>query len=647
MSHWTPQSSRDLFNIENWGLGHFGINQEGHVEVMPDGPEDRVDLHQLVEQLKRRGVETPLLLRFDGLLRARVRALFDAFEQARIEFEYPAPYQLVYPIKVNQERGVVESLLKEGRSRGMGLEIGSKPELIAVMTLRGGGDNSLVICNGYKDEEYIELALLAQKIGITAVIVIEKFTELETVLRKSEELGIRPVIGVRTKLSYRGSGRWSESGGHRSKFGLATEEIVALVERLRESNQLDCLRLLHFHLGSQITSIRSLKTALTEATHTLTGITALGAKIEWFDVGGGLGVDYDGSRTSGDSSMNYSLQEYANDVVYQVGEACRAAKISFPTILTESGRALSAHHAVLVTEVLGVSGPARGDALSPPEADAHEVVHNFYEVLCGISAENAQEAHHDLREQRERARMLFNTGQLTMPERASAEAIYWKGLVRLQEITWELEYVPDEFADLERDLADIYFLNFSLFQSLPDSWAIEQLFPVLPIQRLDEEPTRRAVLADITCDSDGKIDRFISLRGEKRTLEVHTLKNNEPYYMGIFLAGAYQEILGDMHNLFGDTNVVHVDTDGKGQPRLHHVVRGERVQDVLAHVEYFEKDLLRDMRRHLEESLERGLLTYEESAHVWRRFESALNGYTYLSRESASKQAVPILPPTS
>jgi arginine decarboxylase len=644
MDHWTVQDSKSLYNIDSWSLGYFGINEAGNVDVAPEGSEDRLDIRALVDQLKRRGVQAPLLLRFDGLLRARVRDLFEAFDNARKEFDYPGNYRLVYPIKVNQEREVVEALLEEGRARGMGLEIGSKPELIAVMTLRGGADDSLVICNGYKDDEYIELALLAQKLGITPVIVIEKFTELEAVLRKSEELDIRPIIGVRSKLSYRGSGRWSESGGHRSKFGLTTQETVALVARLQESGHLDCLRLLHFHLGSQITNIRSLKTGLREATHTLTGLAKMGVKIDWFDVGGGLGIDYDGSSTNFDSSMNYSLQEYANDVVYQVGEACREAAIQAPTILTESGRALSAHHAVLVTEVLGISGPCRGELPAVPTVTDHELVRDVYEILQAITEKNFQESYHDLRELRDQARMMFNTGQLNMLDRADFESWFWQGLQKVHRITASVNYVPDDFANLERDLAETYFLNFSLFQSLPDSWAIKQLFPVMPLHRLNEEPTQRAVLADITCDSDGKIDRFISRREVKRTLELHTVHQDEPYYVGIFLTGAYQEILGDMHNLFGDTNIVHVDTDGQGRPHLRHIVRGERVQDVLAYVEYFEKDLLRDMRRHIEDSLDRGLMTYEESALVWRRFEAALNGYTYLSRDSATKAPAPTLP---
>ncbi|MCB9914751.1 MAG: biosynthetic arginine decarboxylase [Planctomycetes bacterium] len=647
MSKWTHHDSANLYNIEHWGLGFFGINDKGHVEVHPDGPGGSatpIDMCELMGQLQRRGVRAPILMRFDGLLRSRVRSIFEAFDAARAEFDYPAPYRLIYPIKVNQEREVVESLLEEGRARGMGLEVGSKPELVAVMTLRGGGDDALVICNGYKDDEYIELALLSQKLGVTTIVVIEKITELDTVLRKAKELDIEPVIGVRTKLGYAGSGRWKESGGDRSKFGLTTGEIVEVVRRLDGEGMLSCLRLLHFHLGSQITNIRSLKMALREATHTLTGLSAMGVRIDWLDVGGGLGVDYDGSRTNFDSSMNYSLQEYASDIVYHVGEACREAEIPMPTLLSESGRALSAHHAVLVTEVLGTTETVARERPEPPSEDEHELIWAMSETAVGITRKTFQEAYHDLGEEREQARMLFNTGQLSMLERARIEEFYWYGCARVMRVSKDLDYVPDELENLERDLSDTFFLNFSLFQSLPDSWAIGQLFPIMPIDRLNEEPTRRATLADITCDSDGKIDRFINRRDVNSTLELHTWDPDEPYYIGFFLIGAYQEILGDMHNLFGDTNIVHVDVDDQGRPRLRHVVRGDRVQDVLAYVEYFEQDLLRDLRRHVEASLDEGLMTYEESALVYRRFEKALQGYTYLSRQPS---ALPAPTPTA
>jgi arginine decarboxylase len=629
--------------VHKWGLGLFGINEQGNVEVKPEGP-DRphrpgIDMYELIGQILRRGVTTPILLRFDGILRARVRAMNEAFNNARREFNYEAPYRGVFPIKVNQERHVVEALLSEGANFNMGLEVGSKPELIAVIALQAGR-GSLMICNGYKDEEYIEMALLATKLGITPILVVEKFSELETILRVSKQLGIKPMIGMRTKLSRGGAGRWQESGGDRSKFGLTTREIVGIVETLDRERMLDCLQLLHFHLGSQIPEIRSLKKALKEATHTFVSLHKMGVRIKWFDVGGGLGVDYDGSSTNFESSMNYSLQEYANDVVYHLQQACAEAEIEQPGIITESGRALSAHHAVLVTEVLGTSDfTSVGAPIAPVEVE-HELVHNFAAVCDNVTAKNYQESYHDALQLRDEAMVLFNVGQIGMRERARVEEFFWRTCERILRITRTLDYVPDDLSNLERDMADTYFLNFSLFQSVPDSWAIHQLFPVLPLHRHTEAPTRRAILADITCDSDGKVDRFIDLRDVKRTLELHPLKKDEPYYLGFFLVGAYQEILGDMHNLFGDTNVVHVDLDESGRPRLSHVLRGERVQDVLEYVEYFETDLLSSLRRSVEKALEDGRISFEESALIYRRYESGLHGYTYLTRERSRVESL-------
>jgi arginine decarboxylase len=640
MARWTHLDSENLYNVPKWGLGFFQINELGNVEVKPEGP-DRpqragIDMYELLGQILRRGVSTPILLRFDGILRARVRAMNEAFNNARREFNYEAPYRGVFPIKVNQERHVVEALLSEGANHHMGLEVGSKPELIAVVALMAGR-GSLMICNGYKDEEYIEMALLATKLGITPIIVVEKYSELETVLRVGKQLDIKPAIGIRTKLSGKGAGRWQDSGGDRSKFGLTTREIVMVVEALQREGMLDCLQLLHFHLGSQIPEIRSLKSALKEATHTLVSLSKMGVKVKWFDVGGGLGIDYDGSSTNFESSMNYSMQEYANDVVYHLQQACAEAEIEQPGIVTESGRALTAHHAVLVTEVLGTSDfSSVGTPIAPNgngNGEEHELLHNFAGVCDNVTAKNYQESYHDAIQLRDEAMVLFNVGQIGMRERARVEEYFWRTCEKILRITRLLDYVPDDLANLERDMADTYFLNFSLFQSVPDSWAIHQLFPVLPLHRHTEAPTRRAILADITCDSDGKVDRFIDLRDVKRTLELHPLNKEEPYYLGFFLVGAYQEILGDMHNLFGDTNVVHVDLDDAGRARLTHVLRGERVQDVLEYVEYFEADLLSNLRRSVEHSLEDGRISFEESALIYRRYESGLHGYTYLTRE--------------
>ena len=645
MENWKTSDSESLFNLSSWGRGFFGVNAEGRVTVRPDGggtaaalegPE--LDLHELVEQVRRRGVEPPILLRFDGILRSRARMIFSAFDHAREEYEYGGGYRGVYPIKVNQERQVVETLLEEGRELGMGLEVGSKPELFAGIALQAG-EGSLMICNGYKDREYVEIALLASQLGIRPIIVIEKFTELATVLEASRSLGIRPHLGVRSKLSFRSSGRWQNSVGDRSKFGLTTREIVDLVDQLEQADMLDCLELLHFHIGSQISQIRSIKQAMTEATNILAGLHDLGARIQFFDVGGGLGVDYDGSRTTFDSSMNYSLQEYANDVVYSLKVACERGDLPEPVIVSESGRALAAHHAVLVSEVIGVTKLANRHTPDPLDADAPEVVRELAELVEEISSKNFVECYHDATHQRERAMVLFNTGQLSLKDRARAEEFYWAAAERILEIVREHPRVPEDLAGLERAMADTYFLNFSLFQSLPDSWAIDQIFPVLPIHRLDEEPRRRAILADMTCDSDGKVDRFIGLRDVKRVLEVHELRSQEPYYLGFFLVGAYQEILGDMHNLFGDTNIVHVDVDPTGRPRLTNVLRGDRVKEVLSYVDFFEEDLLRGLRRHVEDALDAGRFDYEDSARFWRRYEEGLRGYTYLTRDGGAAGA--------
>ncbi len=648
MATWTHHDGESLYNVPKWGCGYFRINAEGNVEAVVESPNNGqvgIDLHKLIGQIERRGIGTPLLLRFDGILRSRVRELNNAFNAARADFNYQGPYRGVYPIKVNQQRHVVEALLEEGRKHGTGLEVGSKPELLAAIALQADG-GSLLLCNGYKDEEYIETALLSSKLGIYPIIVVEKLSELETVLKVSEQLKITPHIGVRTKLGGRGSGRWSESGGDRSKFGLTTRQIVELVETLERQNKLSCLELLHFHVGSQVTDIRAIKNALREATRTLIDLTEMGCRIRFLDVGGGLGIDYDGSSTNFESSMNYSLQEYARDVVYHLSEACKEAAIPEPAIVTESGRALTAHHACLVTEVLGVSDNAASSVPEPPLADEDEkeIIKNAASVCDGVSAKNYQESYHDAIQLRDEAMVLFNVGQITLRERARVEEFFWRTCQKILRIAREQPYVPDDLANLERDMADTYFLNFSVFQSLPDSWAIHQLFPVLPLHRLNEQPTRHAVLADITCDSDGKIDRFIDLRDVKRTIELHPLRSNEPYYLGFFLVGAYQEILGDMHNLFGDPNIVHVDADESGRPRLTHVVRGDRTEEVLSYVEYFEQDVLTRLRRHIERSLEEGRMTFEESALLQKRYEAGLQNYTYLERETGSSDVSAPLP---
>ena len=635
---WSPEKTEKLYNVLQWGGGYFRVNERGNVECVPDGSaregessESAVDIYEVVQALKKRGIDLPVLLRFDGVLQSRVAELYSAFDNARKEYDYQAAYQCIYPIKVNQQRQVVESLLRS--EQPVGLEVGSKPELIAGIALMSGSE-SIVICNGYKDREYVEISMLASRIGLRPILVVEKSSELELILEASAKLSIRPRIGLRTKLAGAGSGRWSESGGVRSKFGLTTRELVDAVELLKEHEMLDCLQLLHFHLGSQVTNIRALKDALQEATRTLIGLHELGASLNYFDVGGGLGIDYDGSRTDFDSSRNYSLQEYANDIVYQLSETCRESGIPQPIILTEAGRALTAHHSVLVTEVLGTTGN-RSSANQPdiPEGSP-EILQELADVCNELSPQNVQEGYHDLIDLREQILTMFQVGQLNLEQRALAEDYYWRACGRVMEITRELEYVPDDFANLERDLAKTYYLNFSLFQSVPDSWAIKQLFPILPIQRGDEEPTQRAILADITCDSDGKVDRFINLRDVASTLPLHALNKDEPYYVGFFLIGAYQEILGDLHNLFGDTNAVHIGVGPQGRPKISHVVRGDRIQDVLAYVEYFETDLIDSLRRGIEKAIDEDRISYEDSAALQQHFESGLRGYTYLRQKT-------------
>ncbi len=644
MGVWNSEESERLYNIPAWGAGYFRINAGGNVCVRPnpsaEGDEREVDLYKLIEQIRQRGIAPPILLRFNGILRGRVRELSQAFNQAREEFGYQASYATVFPIKVNQQRHLVDVLVEEGTRHGMGLEVGSKPELLAVMALYAD-QGRLIICNGYKDQEYVETALLMQRLGARPVLVVEKFSELSTILRAHEKLGIRPLIGVRTKLGGRGAGRWRDSGGDRSKFGLTTRQIVLLVEELREVGLLDCLQLLHFHLGSQVTHIRAIKNALTEATRTLVGLHQMGAAIRWFDVGGGLGVDYDGSSTDFESSMNYTLQEYANDVVWITKEACEQFDIPQPMILSESGRALTAHHAVLVTEVMGVSDFSANAPPAQAAPDEHDTIQKISEVCAGVDSDNYLECYHDALQLRDEGMTLFNVGQLTLPERARIEEFFWLTCEKILRITRAMDYVPADLENLERDMADTYFLNFSIFQSVPDSWAISQLFPVMPLHRLNEEPSRRAVLADVTCDSDGKVDRFIDLRDVKATIELHPPREGESYFIGFFLVGAYQEILGDMHNLFGDTNVVHVELNGGDKPRLTHMIPGDEVQEVLSYVEYFRTELQDSLRRKIEHAIDEDLLGFEDAKALTRRFEQGLSSYTYLITPEHGRPSAP------
>jgi arginine decarboxylase len=597
--------------------------------VTPAGPGGaRIDLKELVDNLRSRGLHPPLLIRFSDILKARVQQLCGSFQSAIAENEYKGAYRGVYPIKVNQQRHVVEELIEYGRPFNLGLEAGSKPELLVALALHDNPE-ALILCNGYKDKAYIETAMLAQKLGRQVIVVIDRIAELETILASSKELGIRPQIGVRARLSTKGAGKWVESTGDRSKFGLTTAEIVSTVERLRAEGMLDCLQLLHFHIGSQISAIRAVKDALQEASRIYVELAALGANMRFIDCGGGLGVDYDGSQTNFHSSVNYTLQEYASDIVSQVAEACNAKGVPHPDIVTESGRALVAHHSVLVFNVLGTNEILVGQIPESVADDEHRIIQNLHETYEGVSRKNFLEAYHDALQLKEEAINAFKLGLLDLKARARVEELFWATCERILKVVRDLPYVPDDLEGLERQLSDTYYCNFSLFQSIPDHWAVRQLFPTMPIDRLNKVPTRRAVLADLTCDSDGKMDEFIDLKDVKHSLELHP-PNGEPYYVASFLVGAYQEILGDLHNLFGDTDAVHVCLDGDDY-RVDHVVEGDSVTEVLSYVQYSKDDLVARVRRAAEKALLEKRITSAECGRLMRRYEEALEGYTYLA----------------
>jgi arginine decarboxylase len=628
---WTIKDSTELYNVSGWGRDFFAINEAGNIEVTPAGPGSlKVDLKELADDLRSRGLNLPLLIRFSDILKTRVEQLCGAFQQAIAENEYRGSYRGVYPIKVNQQRHVVEELVEYGRPFNLGIEAGSKPELLVALAVQDNPE-ALILCNGYKDKAFIETALLAQKLGRRVVITMDRMGELDTILNASRELDLRPVIGVRARLSTKGAGKWVESTGDRSKFGLTTAEIVATVEKLRSLDMLDCLQLLHFHIGSQITNIRAVKDALREASRIYVELHALGANMRYLDCGGGLGVDYDGSQTNFHSSVNYTLNEYASDIVIQVAEACNARGVPHPDLVTESGRALVAHHSVLVFNVLATNEILVGQIPDSVAHDEHPLIRQLWETYDSVSRKNFQEAYHDALQVKEEAITAFNLGVLDLKARARVEELFWATCERILKVVRELPYVPDELEGLEKQLSDTYYCNFSLFQSMPDTWAVRQLFPVIPIHRLNKQPQRRGVLADLTCDSDGKIDEFIDLRDVKPFLELHT-PNGEPYLIGAFLVGAYQEVLGDLHNLFGDTDAVHVKVAGDDYS-VEHVVEGDSVAEVLAYMQYSKDDLISRVRRSIDVALRDKRLTMAESGRLMKRYEEGLEGYTYLSVE--------------
>ena len=626
---WTVKDSAELYNIGGWGRDFFSINEAGNVSVTPAGPGSlQIDLKELVDDLRSRGLNLPILIRFSDILRTRLVQLFGAFQQAMVENDYKGVFRGVYPVKVNQQRHVVEELMEYGRPFNLGIEVGSKPELLVALALQENPE-ALILCNGYKDRAFIETALLAQKLGRRVVITMDRMGELETILSAAADLNLRPVIGVRARLTTKGAGKWVESTGDRSKFGLTTGEIVATVERLRDVGMLDCLQLLHFHIGSQVTNIRAVKDALRESSRIYVELHRLGANMRYLDCGGGLGVDYDGSQTNFHSSVNYTLQEYASDIVSQVAEACNARGVPHPDLVTESGRALVAHHSVLVYNVLATNEILGGQPPAAPTALDHSVLHQLWEAYSGVSRKNFQETYHDVLQIKEEAITAFNLGVLDLNARAKVEQMFWATCAKLLKIVRDLDYVPDELEGLERQLSDTYYCNFSLFQSMPDHWAVKQLFPTIPIHRLNQQPQRRGIIADLTCDSDGKIDEFIDLRDVKGFLELHSPDGGE-YLIATFLVGAYQEILGDLHNLFGDTDAVHVRIDGDDYS-VEKVVKGDSVAEVLSYVQYNKENLVSRVRRSVEAALREKRITMAESGRFMKRYEEALEGYTYLA----------------
>ena len=636
---WNIEAARAVYNIEGWGAGYFDINEAGHVVVRPDRshPERELDLFELASDLEEQGVALPVLLRFSDILRSRIEQLSSRFIEAAREFGYDGGYTTVYPIKVNQQRHVVEEIVHFGKEHGVGLECGSKPELQAVLALSEASDH-IIVCNGYKDEEFMRLALMGQRLGHRIFLVIEQLSEVDVLLQVADEMGIVPTAGVRIKLASEGFGRWAKSGGEKSKFGLNTSQLVKLVDKLRAAGRLDILKLIHFHLGSQITDIRFIKAGLQEITRFYAELREMGVDITHVDVGGGLGVDYDGTNSTSNASVNYSLQEYANDIVYTMGEACRELDLPMPHLISESGRALTAHHALLLLKVIDVEShaePRIPDLDSEDHALLHEMYEDFHSLSDGkpLSPRRVKEVFHDATFDKERARQLFNSGVLSLRGLAQAEQIYTATINCIVRISGrERDEYEDIIADLDATLVDRYFCNFSLFQSLPDSWAIDQLFPIMPVHRLDEEPVRRGTLQDITCDSDGKIDRFVGDKNGRPSLELHTVRDNEDYILGIFLTGAYQEILGDLHNLFGDTNAVHIRLAPNDGYEITDLVHGDTVTEVLNYVQFGASDLLATFRRKVGAAKD---LTRQEANAFIADYVAGLEGYTYLEGEAA------------
>lgn len=632
MRKWRIEDSAELYNINGWGLKYFSINDKGHVTVTPREGYASVDLKEIMDELQVKDIASPVLLRFPDILDNRIEKISNCFKQAAKEYDYQAQNYIIYPIKVNQMRQVVEEIVTHGKKFNLGLEAGSKPELHAVLATNIA-ENALIICNGYKDENYVELALLAQKMGRRIFLVAEKLNELKLIVEIAKRLKITPNVGIRIKISSSGSGKWEESGGDQSKFGLNSSELLEALDFLERNKMTECLRLIHFHIGSQITKIRRIKNALREATQFYVQLTKMGFNIDFVDIGGGLGVDYDGTRSSAsESSMNYSIQEYANDSVSALVDACVKNDLPQPNIITESGRSLTAHHSILVFDVLERTTLPIWNDKEEIDEEAHELTKELYQIWDRLNQPRLIESWHDALQIREDALDLFSLGMLDLRTRAQIEKLFWSVAREVAEMAASMKHPPEELRKVAKMIPDKYFCNFSLFQSLTDSWAIDQVFPIMPIARLEEKPQHTATLQDITCDSDGKIANFIAHHGTATSLPVHSLRPGEPYYLGVFLVGAYQEILGDMHNLFGDTNAVHIDVY-KDRYEIDQIIEGETVADVLDYVQFSHKRLVRNVETWVTASMKAGTITPEEGREFLSNYRSGLYGYTYLERE--------------
>ena len=632
---WTIDDARELYQIRRWGSGFFDINDAGHVVARPHKTrQPEIDLHEIIQGLRERGIKTPVILAFSDLLARRLTDLHQAFTNAIAEHGYKGVYRAVYPIKVNQQRHVVEEVQACGREFGFGLEVGSKPELLAVMGMTTETPDALIICNGFKEDKYVEFVTMAAKLGRTIIPVIENIEELRLILRQAERFQVRPRIGVRVNLNSPGAGRWRHSSGAKAKFGLSISEVLDVFGILKREGMQDCLQLLHCHLGSQIHDIRNVNAGVNELARVYVELAKMGAGLRYLDVGGGLGVDYDGSQTNFEFSTNYSLTEYASNIVYRIMSVCDEDSIPHPTIITESGRAMVAHHSVLVFDVLGSNS---ADRFVVPEEFANinggetpRPILDLLDAYKNVSERRLLECYHDALQAREEAMSLFNLGHMSLQHRSLVDQIFWATTAKIRDKCRDLESIPEELQDLETQLSDTYFGNLSIFQSLPDIWAINQIFPVMPIHRLSERPTRHAIIADVTCDSDGKIDRFVDLRDIKKTLELHPIQHGDEYYLAAFLVGAYQETLGDLHNLFGDTHVVHIRLDDNGKWWINHVVDGDAVRDVLNYVQYDVEKLRQEIRRECERAVRDNRLSVAESQSMTKAYEGGLAGYTYL-----------------